>query len=191
MEGLMESQTRKAGRRRRLRIIIPGYPAFNIYSRIARITTALGPVSVATSAREMEGWDVEVIDENNYRRSGPVNDSGRPDHEALQQLRPADVVGLYGGLTSTIPQLYELARFYQERSVPTIAGGQHFVEENITEALHNGVDVVVRGEAEETIKEILQAFEGRRAKKDIAGIAYLDGDQVILTQEREPLDRLR
>lgn len=188
MEELMESQTRKAGRRRRLRIIIPGYPAFNIYSRIARITTALGPVSVATSAREMEGWDVEVIDENNYRRSGPVNDSGRPDHEALQQLRPADVVGLYGGLTSTIPQLYELARFYQERSVPTIAGGQHFVEENITEALHNGVDVVVRGEAEETIKEILQAFEGRRAKGDIAGIAYLDGDQLIMTQERKPLD---
>ena len=188
MEGLMDSQTRKAGKRRRLRIIIPGYPAFNIYSRIARITTALGPVSVATSAREMEGWDVEVIDENNYRRSGPVNDSGRPDHEALQQLRPADVVGLYGGLTSTIPRLYELARFYQERSVPTIAGGQHFVEENITEALHNGVDVVVRGEAEETIKELLQAFEGRRAKRDIAGIAYLDGDQVIMTQERKPLD---
>ncbi|HYB21759.1 MAG TPA: radical SAM protein [Thermodesulfobacteriota bacterium] len=186
MERRMDSQTPKAGRRRRLRIIIPAYPAFNIYSRFARITTALGPVSVATSAREMEGWDVEVIDENNYRRSGPVKDSGWPDHEALQQLRPAEVVGFYGGLTSTIPRLYELARFYRERSVPTIAGGQHFVEENIAEALHNGVEVVVRGEAEETIKELLQAFDGSRAKGDIAGIAYLDGNQLILTQERKP-----
>jgi len=151
MEGPIESRTRKAGRRRRLRIIIPGYSAFNIYSRVARITTALGPVSVATSAREMEGWDVEVIDENNYRRSGPVDESGRPDHGVLQQLRPADIVGFYGGLTSTIPRLYELARFYQERSIPTLAGGQHFVGENITEALNNGVDTVVRGEAEEKI----------------------------------------
>ena len=164
------AQTREAGGRRRLRIIIPAFPAFNIYSRIARVTTALGPVSVATAAREMEGWDVEVIDENNYQRSGPVTDSGLPDHAALQQLRPADVVGLYGGLTSTTPRLYELARFFRERSIPTIAGGQHFVEENIADALHSGVDIVVRGEAEETIKELLQAFEGRLDKKDIARI---------------------
>jgi radical SAM superfamily enzyme YgiQ (UPF0313 family) len=187
MDGLMESRVRKAGRRRRLRIVIPAYPAFNIYSRVARITTALGPVSVATTAREIEGWDVEVLDENNYRKPGPVNDSGLPDHPALQELRPADIVGFYGGLTSTIPRLYDLARFYRDGSVPTIAGGQHFVAENIAEALGNGVDVVVRGEAEEAIKELLQAFEGRRAKRDIAGIAYQEGDRLIMTREREPL----
>jgi radical SAM superfamily enzyme YgiQ (UPF0313 family) len=144
-------------------------------------------VTVATAAREMEGWDVEVIDENNYQRSGPVTAAGLPDHEALQQLRPADLVGLYGGLTSTIPRLYELARFYRERSVPTIAGGQHFVEENIAEGLHNGVDVVVRGEGEEVLKELLQAFEGRVSRENIAGIAFLDGDRVVLTPERMPL----
>jgi radical SAM superfamily enzyme YgiQ (UPF0313 family) len=179
--------TREAGKRRRLRIIIPAYPAFNIYSRVARATTALGPVTVATAAREMEGWDVEVIDENNYQRSGPVTAAGLPDHEALQQLRPADLVGLYGGLTSTIPRLYELARFYRERSVPTVAGGQHFVEENIAEGLQNGVDVVVRGEGEEALKELLQALEGRLSRENIAGIAFLDGDRVVLTPERMPL----
>src|SRR5512136_23259 len=179
--------TREAGKRRRLRIIIPGYPAFNIYSRVARVTTALGPVTVASAAREMEGWDVEVIDENNYQRSGPVTEKGLPDHAALQQLRPADLVGLYGGLTSTIPRLYDLARFYQERSIPTIAGGQHFVGENIADALNNGVDVVVRGEGEETIKELLRAFEGRLDKGGIAGIAYLEADRVFLTPERAPL----
>jgi radical SAM superfamily enzyme YgiQ (UPF0313 family) len=178
---------RKAIRRRRLRIIIPAFPAFNIYSRVARVTTALGPVSVATAAREMEGWDVEVIDENNYQRSGPLTVAGLPDHEALHQSRPADLVGLYGGLTSTIPRLYELARFYRERSVPTIAGGQHFFDENIGEALQNGVDVVVRGEGEETLKELLQAFEGRLSREKIAGIAYLDGDRLALTPERTPL----
>ncbi len=187
MEPGIKAQTREAGRRRRLRIIIPAYPTFNIYSRIARATTALGPVTVATAARERAGWDVEVIDENNYQRSGPVTPAGLPDHEALQQSRPADLVGLYGGLTSTIPRLYQLARFYRERSVPTLAGGQHFVEENIAEGLRNGVDVVVRGEGEETLKELLQAFEGRLSRENIAGIAYLDGDRVVLTAERMPL----
>ena len=175
------------GKRRRLRIVIPGYPAFNIYSRVARITTALGPVSVATSVHEMEGWDVEVIDENNYGRSAPKDEAGLPDHEALQRLRPADVVGFYGGLSSTIPRLYAIARFYQGKHIPTIAGGQHFLEENIMEGLRNGIDVIVVGEGEETIKELLYAFEGKRPKSEIPGIAYLEHDQPVQTQPREPL----
>ncbi len=178
---------RKPAKRRRLRVVIPAYPAFNVYSRIARTTTALGPVSVATAVHEMEGWDVEVIDENNYQRSAPRNEMGLPDHETLQKLRPADVVGFYGGLTSTILRVYELARFYRERGVPTLAGGQHFIEENIAEALHSGIDIVVMGEAEETLKELLCAFEGRLHREDIKGIAYLNNDQVIQTQAREPL----
>ena len=178
---------RRPRKRRRLRVVIPAYPAFNVYSRIARTTTALGPVSVATSVHEMEGWDVEVIDENNYQRSAPRNELGLPDHETLQKLRPADVVGFYGGLTSTIPRLYELARLYREWGVRTIAGGQHFIEENIAEALHNGIDVVVMGEAEETVRELLYAFEGRLHRDDIKGIAYLNDDRVIRTEVRETL----
>jgi radical SAM superfamily enzyme YgiQ (UPF0313 family) len=177
----------RMGKRRRLRIVIPAYPAFNIYSRVAKVTTALGPVSVATSVHEMEGWDVEVIDENNYGRSAPKDESGLPDHGALQRLRPADVVGFYGGLSSTIPRLYSVARFYQERGIPTLAGGQHFVQENIMEGLRNGIDVIVIGEGEETIKELLYAFEGKRLKSEIPGITYLDHDQRVQTQERQPL----
>jgi radical SAM superfamily enzyme YgiQ (UPF0313 family) len=183
----------KSRKRRRLRIVIPAYPAFNIYSRVARVTTALGPVSVATSVHEIEGWDVEVIDENNYQRSAPRNGLGLPDHEALQRLRPANVVGFYGGLTSTIPRLYELARFYHGLGVSTLAGGQHFIEENIADALHNGIDVVVIGEGEETVKELLYAFEGQLHRDHIRGIAYLDNNQVVQSVGREPLtdfDRL-
>ncbi len=193
MPQLVSPEGSRSGKRRRLRIIIPAYPAFNIYSRIARVTTALGPVSVATAVHEVEGWDVEVIDENNYQRAAPRNASGLPDHGELQRLRPADVVGFYGGLTSTIPRLYELARYYRELGLWTVAGGQHFVEENIAEALDSGVAIVVKGEGEEAIKEILQAFEGQRPKSDIAGIAYLENGHLVTTRERQLLtdfDRL-
>lgn len=173
--------------RYRLRVVIPAYPAFNIYSRIAKRTTALGPVCVASVINEMEKWDAEVIDENNLRRYGPRGDSGGSNHELLQQLRPADVVGLYGGLTSTIPRLYEVARFYKDKGVVTIAGGQHFVEDNIAEALSSGIDYVVIGEREETIKELLPAMEGKRDVSGVKGIAYLKNDEIIFTPKREPL----
>ena len=174
-------------KRYRLRIVVPAYPAFNIYSHIAKKTTALGPICVASAVNEMERWDVEVIDENNLRRYGPKSASGGADHEFLQRLRPADVVGLYGGLTSTIPRLYEIARFYKNRGVITIAGGQHFVEDNIAEALSSGVDYVVIGEGEETIRELLDAIQGKQEIGKVKGITFFNNGQVIRTPKREPL----
>lgn len=174
-------------KRHRFRLIIPAFPAFNIYSSIARKTTALGPVCIASVINEMEGWDVEVIDENNLRQYGPKSPSGGADHEYLQNQRPADVIGLYGGLTSTIPRLYEIARFYKEKGIPTIAGGQHFTKENITEALSSNIDYVVIGEGELTIKELLQAIEENKEITRVKGIAILKDNKVILSEPREPI----
>jgi len=177
---------RPAGRRARLRIVCPAYPAFNIYSRPARVMTALGPVCVATAVQDVPGWDAELIDENNYRR-GPKDASGRADHGALQRARPADVVGLYGGLTSTIPRLFEIAKLYKALGAHTIAGGHHFVEDNIRQALQNGIDVVVIGEGDKTIQELLACFDGRGELSEVRGIAYLADGKVVQTPPREPL----
>jgi len=174
-------------KRHRLRIVIPAYPAFNIYSGIAKKTTALGPLYIASAAKELAGWDVEVIDENNLRLYGPQSNSGGADHEFLQRLRPAGVVGLYGGLTSTIPRLFKIAQFYKAKGVKTIAGGQHFIEDNIVEALKSCVDYVVIGEGEETIKELLTAFEGKIPLRQVRGIAYLENNELVKTAQREPI----
>ena len=174
-------------KRHRLRIIDPGYPALNIYSYNARRTTPLGPVCVGSAVNEMEGWDVEIIDENNLRWYGPKADTKGADHEFLQRLRPADVVGLYGGLTSTIPRLYKIAQFYKEKGIVTIAGGQHFVEENIEEALSSGIDYIALGEGEETIKELLRVLLGEGRIDDVEGIAYSKDGEVVYTQPRKPI----
>ena len=171
---------------RRLRIVIPAYPAFNIYSDVAKQTTALGPICIATAASKMAGWDVEVIDENNYRQFGPKDRSQRPDHALLQRIRPADVVGFYGGLTSTIPRLYELAAFYKSQDIPTIAGGQHFQEQNIQEALDNAIDFVVLGEGEETITELLDVIAHNHSPESVAGIAFMKNGRLAQTAERPP-----
>lgn len=175
----------RAGRRSLLRIICPVYPAFNIYSRPAKLMTALGPVCIATAVHDIPGWDAEVIDENNYLR-GPQDPSGRPDHEAMQRSRPADIVGLYGGLTSTIPRLFEIARLYKSLGVRTIAGGHHFVEGNVEQALHSGIDIVVLGEGEKTIAQLLACFDSRGDLSEMRGIAFLKDGQVVRTPMREP-----
>ncbi len=168
-------------------MVIPAFPAFNIYSTAAKKTTALGPVCVATTVSEMGGWDVEVIDENNMRLYGPKDEEGGADHKLLQEIRPADIVGLYGGLTSTIPRLYRVARFYKDQGVTTIAGGHHFTPETVEEALSSGVDYVVFGEGEETIKELIRALEKGTEIRGIQGVVYRDQGQIVFNPPREPM----
>ena len=181
-----EQANRPAGRRFRLRMVCPVYPAINIYSRPAKVMTALGPVCVATAVHDIPGWDAEVVDENNYRR-GPIDAAGRPDHRALQRARPADVVGLYGGLTSTIPRLFDIARLYKGLGARTVAGGHHFVEDNVEQALHNGIDVVVLGEGEKTIVDLLKCLETMGDLRDVRGIAFLKDGQLVRTPARKPI----
>jgi radical SAM superfamily enzyme YgiQ (UPF0313 family) len=173
--------------RLRFRMIIPAYPAFNIYSRVARMTTALGPVMVATVVSRMKGWDAEVIDENNYRRYGPRGDKGLPDHGTLQAIRRADVVGFYGGLSSTIPRIRELVSFYKDKGVTMIAGGQHFAGDNIRIALEEGVDFVVIGEGDNTIQELLEVIREGREPDEVEGIAFMRDGQIVRTRERAPI----
>jgi radical SAM superfamily enzyme YgiQ (UPF0313 family) len=168
----------------RLRIIIPAFPNFNIYSFTARETTSVGPLAVATCANLLENWDVEVIDENNCRdRLCPKDRYGRPDHIALQEERPADVVGFYGSITSSIPRLYKLAGLYKTLGAKTVAGGKH-IENLPGEALENQVDVAVFGEGEITIRELLLAWESDQELDGVRGIAFLKQGVMYQTVER-------
>ena len=173
-------------RRARFRLVCPAFPAFNVYSGVAKVMTALGPVCVATAVQDVPRWDAEIIDENNYRR-GPRDAAGLPDHTALQRARPADVVGLYGGLTSTAPRLFEIARLYRSLGVRTVAGGHHFTGDNVEEALRNGIDIVVIGEGERTIAELLACLDAGGDLSGVRGIAFLEDGKLMQTPAREPL----
>lgn len=166
------------------RLVIPKFPYFNVYSRIKM--PPRGAVGVATTVTSVEGFKVEIIDENNF--TGPL------DHGLIQKERPADVVGLYGGLTSTIPRLYEVASVYQGLGVPTIAGGNH-INACVEEALSSGVDVAVMGEGEHTLPEVVRAISSGKELSTVSGISFERGGKIVYTPRRAPiqisdLDRL-
>lgn len=158
-----------------VRFIVPAYPEVNIFTRIAKTTTALGPIMVATAANKLWGWRVEIIDENNYR--GPRNRQGLPDHLILQRENPAAVVDFYCGLSSTIERVWSLAEFYHRRKVATIAGGwhAHYCPE---ETLRHNVDVVVHGDGEIVIQQILSALKEKKSLESIPGISFLKNGQI-------------
>jgi len=142
---------------------------------------------VAASVSKMPGWDVEIIDENNYRFPGPVDEQGLPDHLTLQEMRPADVVGFYGGLSCTVPRLMAVVALYKRIGAFTVGGGWH-LDALPEDALRGGLDVVVHGEGEITMRELLEARDSGRALEEVSGITFLKNDTPVSTKPRTPLE---
>jgi radical SAM superfamily enzyme YgiQ (UPF0313 family) len=176
--------------RYRFRMILPAFSHFSIYTTVAKQMTSLGPLYIATSANKLDEWDAEVIDENNCKNPFcPKDREGYPDHAKLQQERPADVVGFYGSISSTIPRLFKIAQLYRKMGVRTVAGGKH-VENLPEESLSNGLDAVVIGEGEFTIRELLLAWQTDRPLEHIAGIVFMKDGEVHRTGIRPPIENL-
>jgi anaerobic magnesium-protoporphyrin IX monomethyl ester cyclase len=122
----------------------------------------LGLGYLAAVAREHA--EVEVVDENH----API------DMERVA-ADPPDIVGI-SSTTPSFPRAVEIAREIKRRAEETLVvmGGTHatFCPD---EALRMGADVVVRGEGEDAMQEILEA----KPLREIRGVSYLaDGEAV-------------
>lgn len=68
-----------------------------------------------------------------------------------------------------------------------IAGGQHFVNDNIRESLENDIDYIVIGEGDHTIRELLNVIESGGNPADVAGLAFLNKGELVRTSPRSPI----
>ncbi len=161
------------------RFVIPKYAYFNIYSRIKM--PPRGAVSVATAVAETGRYTVEIIDENNF--------TGSLDHKDIQKETPADFVGIYGGLTSTAPRVYEVASYYQSVGIPTMAGGNH-INAMAEEALSSGVDIAVNGEGEFVVPEVLDALSNGGDVSTVPGLTIVKDGNPFKTPFRPPIQDL-
>ncbi|MEW5907560.1 MAG: radical SAM protein, partial [Patescibacteria group bacterium] len=150
-------------------------------------TIAFGPIMLATAASKLFDWDVEIIHERGCRKWIKKDKDGKIDHRLLQNERPADAVGFYCGISDTIPRVWNLAKFYKSENVLTVAGGLHSHYQPL-ESLNHSIDIVVHGDGEQTIKQILINFQKGKSFSKIPGISFLR-DGKIITNPQEPIER--
>ncbi len=83
----------------------------------------------------------------------------------------ADLVG-FSTTSATAPAAYQMAERCRRLGIPTIMGGSHvtFLPE---EAL-DYCDLVVRGEGQTAILEVIDALQGKRSYANILGLSYRD-----------------
>jgi radical SAM superfamily enzyme YgiQ (UPF0313 family) len=87
-------------------------------------------------------------------------------------------------------EIMKTVKIHRPQAV-TMMGGPHvsFDQENVLNA-YPEVDVIVSGEGELTLKELLPAIHDRSVWKDIRGIAFMEEGRIIKTPPRELIQDL-
>ena len=146
------------------------------------ISPPLGLAYLA-AALEQEGIEVDILDCN----ASGVGWLGLEDF--IREAQP-DVIGT-SAMTPFFHRALGAARA-AKRANPntvTVLGGPHVTftaEETLLE--HPEVDVVVRGEGERTLVELVRRLEGQGDLATVRGIAFRRDGQVVQTPQPPPLD---
>lgn len=76
-----------------------------------------------------------------------------------------------------------------KHDIPCVIGGPHATA-NPADSLRHGFDAAVIGEGEETIVELVETMEQRESLDKVAGIAYMEGDELRRTSPRSFITNL-
>ncbi len=95
--------------------------------------------------------------------------------------------------TASVPDSLKILDIAKELNpaIVTLLGGPHpsFMYQEILEDKDNHVDYILRGEPEQTLKQLLAALPEGKAES-VRGIAYLKGDQVIVNDHQPHITEL-
>jgi len=137
------------------------------------------PVGLAVIAGVLEknGYQVSIIDGNALKIE---------PKEISSYIIDASIV-LLTAMTPTINITAKIAQQIKQvrPDIQIILGGVHatLLPEDTLSSIHE-IDIIVRGEGEETILELLSALQRKAVLNNISGIAFRSGDKIINTNTR-------
>jgi anaerobic magnesium-protoporphyrin IX monomethyl ester cyclase len=134
-------------------------------------------LAIIAAVLEKEGYQISMLD---------ANALGIQPKDIVPLVTDADVVGLTA-MTPTISAAISIAHHLKEADpdLTIILGGAHATllpDETLTTAPE--IDVIVRGEGEETIIGLLQALEYNQPLNSVSGISYRADGKIISTADR-------
>ncbi len=137
------------------------------------------PLGLALIAAILEkaGYKVTLLD---------ANALGLRPEDIPAMLSDTDIIGLTA-MTPTISTALDIARRIRQSNptVKIIMGGAHAsMLPQETMALAPEIDIIIRGEGDETVIEVVQALEGQRPLDSVAGITYHVEGEITPTADR-------
>lgn len=143
------------------------------------------PLGLAQLAAVLEaaGIEVDIIDCN-------ASGVGWATLGEAIEYSQANIIGA----TATTPFFYDALRVMEivkklSPEIVTVLGGPHVTftaEETLSQ--HPEIDVIVRGEGEQTLLELVRCYEKGNDLSQVKGIAFRNGRELILTPPQPLVD---
>ena len=160
------------------RILLIRPPSKNISSVLPLGLMYLG------SALKKKNCKVKILDfrlkKNAYSRL----------NETIKKFKP-DIVGI-GLLTVESKSAHQIAKDVKtiDPDLIVIFGGPHSEAEHDLILKDNNIDILVIGEGENTVCELMDVFKHNVLLDKVNGIAYRDKGKIIKNRPREPIEDL-
>lgn len=155
------------------------------------ITPPLGLAYIA-AALEAAGHDIDIVDavaeapetQTRYFRGYCV---GLRLNQIVERISPdTSAIGISVIFTHEWPIVAKLISLIKEKypAIPVILGGEHVTSLPEFCLITSLSDYLVLGEGEEIVIELLEALANKKPLLNVDGIAYRDGDHVMMTKRR-------
>lgn len=141
------------------------------------LTEPFPPLGIAYMAAVLEaaGASVNIVDLQVEKRN---------ISQVIEEISPV-LVGITC-VTSTYPHALRVAREIRDvYSGLLLMGGPHVTFQDSQALREAPIDVVVRGEGEQTIVELAEYAKGKRTLDTVPGISFIKGESVVRTGQRE------
>jgi anaerobic magnesium-protoporphyrin IX monomethyl ester cyclase len=176
------------------------FPPSTIYGKDPTVPSITPPLGLAYIAAYLEkyGYEVYILDavisHENLIKKGDKVLYGLTDKEILKKIKSIqpDLIGiscLYTAYAGDAHRVAKIAKNYN-RNLPVIIGGAHasiFPELVLKD---KNIDLVVLGEGELTMLDIIKHFESKKSLFNISGTAIKKKGKVIKNKQRQLIENL-
>ncbi|MDP2973711.1 MAG: radical SAM protein [Candidatus Diapherotrites archaeon] len=166
-------------------LINPPYNLKQSMGKLASIVPTTIPMGLAYIAANLlkHGYSVEILDAQVHR----VDFNSL--REKIRKEKPCIV-----GLTATTPTINSALHFAalvkKISPVPVVLGGCHpsFMPNEII--VDKNIDIVVRGEAERTVVDLVKAIKNNKSLRNVKGITFKEGKKIVSNKPAEFVENL-
>lgn len=144
-------------------------------------------ISIKILDAHFEGSDKAIHTPKGYR-------SGMSNQEIVKYLFDfePDLVGVSCNYTNHVNDFVNLCNLVKNTlpNCTLVVGGAHATIDHKRLAKLGSIDAIVRGEGEETFKQIVLALNRKEGFKGISGVTYVLNENVIVNPNRPPIEDL-
>lgn len=176
-------------------------PSCTVYKSDPTLPSATLPFGIAYLAAYLlsKGEQVAVIDSLSegidcIKKGKNKTKIGLSDKEIEKRIKDfnPDIVGITSMFTAFFQDAHALARLVKKINphIKIVLGGAHASIHPELSMKDKNIDIVVKGEGEETLWEIVKTLKNGKDCSRIAGIAVRKGNKVIVNPMRQPIENL-